>query len=98
MPFYLNISKFLKFGRENNIIVKLDNNDNSSIPPGKPINTLDFNYFCGIYRDTWLIIKNKMHISDAISSGTIAGGGVFVHYQNVNLFFISNFRNSYLIN
>ena len=83
LPFYIDVSNEVKFGAENSIVVKLDNRDNPLIPPGKPLKTLDFNYYSGIYRNAWLITKDKLHISNAVAANKIAGGGIFVHYENV---------------
>ena len=83
LPFYIDISKDVKFGAENNVVVKLDNRDNPLFAPGKPIKDLDFNYYSGIYRNTWLIVKEKLYISNAVAVNTKAGGGVFIHYDKV---------------
>ncbi|MEO6329709.1 MAG: glycoside hydrolase family 2 TIM barrel-domain containing protein [Ginsengibacter sp.] len=83
LPFYIDVSELIKFGAQNNIVVKLDNRDNELIPPGKPLKDLDFNYYSGIYRNAWLITKDKLHISDAVTANKIAGGGVFLHYENI---------------
>ncbi len=84
LPFNVDLTNGLKFGVPNCILVKLNNQDNPHIPPGKPIKDLDFNFYGGIYRNTWLIIKNKMHISDAVQANHQAGGGVMVHYEDVS--------------
>jgi beta-galactosidase len=84
LPFYIDVSGKLKTGEINSLVVRLDNRDNRLIPPGKPLKTLDFNYYSGIYRNAWLIVKDKLHITDAVASNTIAGGGVFVHYENIS--------------
>jgi beta-galactosidase len=84
LPFYVDVSDDIKFGSENSLLVLLDNRDNPLIPPGKPLKDLDFNYYSGIYRNAWLITKNKLHITNAVAANTIAGGGVFVHYENVD--------------
>ena len=83
LPFYIDISNEVIVGAENSILVKLDNRDNPLIPPGKPLKDLDFNYYSGIYRNAWLITKDKLHISNAVAANKIAGGGVFVHYENI---------------
>jgi beta-galactosidase len=83
LPFYIDISDKVNAGEENNIVVRLDNRDNPLIPPGKPLKTLDFNYYSGIYRNAWLIIKEKLYVSNAIAADRIAGGGVFLYYENI---------------
>ncbi len=64
--------------------VMADNSDDKTFPPGKPQMTLDFAYHGGIYRDVWMICKNKVAITDAIEANKTAGGGVFVHYDNIS--------------
>lgn len=66
------------------IAIQADNSNDKSFPPGKPQFTLDFAYHGGIYRDVWLICKNQIAITDAIDANKVAGGGVFVHYKNVD--------------
>jgi beta-galactosidase len=85
LPFYLDVSDLVNCGAENNILIKLNNEDNSHVPPGKPLKDLDFNYYSGIYRNAWLIVKDKLYISNAVAANRSAGGGLFVHYENVTL-------------
>ncbi len=84
LPFCIDVSDKLKYNAENSIVVKLDNRDNRLIPPGKPLKDLDFNYYSGIYRNTWLIVKDKLYITDPVAANSKAGGGAFVHYENVS--------------
>jgi beta-galactosidase len=84
LPFYVNISEDVKFGEQNTILVKLNNEDNPVVPPGKPIADLDFNYYSGIYRNVYLVNKEKLYISDPIAANRVAGGGVLLHYENVS--------------
>jgi len=69
---------------ENTISIKADNSDDGSYPPGKQQYVLDFSYFGGIYRDVWLVAHNKTHISDPMQANTIAGGGVFLHFEKLS--------------
>ncbi|UMB52400.1 DUF4982 domain-containing protein [Lutibacter sp. A64] len=82
-PFVIDVSNNLKFGESNEIVVRLDNRNNELIPPGKPVDKLDFNYYGGIYRDVNFIIKNKIHITHPILANEVGGGGVFVTYPKV---------------
>ncbi len=66
------------------IAVLADNSDDRSYPPGKTQLTLDFAYHGGMYRDVWMICKNKLAITDAVEANKVAGGGVFVHYDNIS--------------
>ena len=84
LPFYIDLTKDVKFGQENVLLVKLVNTDNPQIPPGKPIKDLDFNFYGGIYRNAWLMVKDKVHISNAVAVNHEAGGGLMVHYEDVS--------------
>ena len=69
-----------------NLVVAIcaDNSDDKSYPPGKKQMTLDFAYHGGIYRDVWLVAKNKVAITDAVEENRMAAGGIFVHYANIS--------------
>jgi beta-galactosidase len=84
LPFYIDISDDVLFGKSNCILVKLNNQDNPDIPPAKPIKDLDYNYYGGIYRDAWLIIKNKIYINDAVQAGHENGGGILLYDEEVS--------------
>ena len=66
------------------VAICADNSDDKTYPPGKKQAQLDFAYHGGIYRDVWLIAKNKVAITDAIEENKVAGGGIFVHYANIS--------------
>ncbi len=66
------------------IAICADNSDDKTYPPGKKQMTLDFAYHGGIYRDVWLIAKNKVAITDALEENKMAGGGLFIHYANIS--------------
>ena len=65
------------------VAIKADNSDDKTYPPGKTQLTLDFAYHGGIYRDVWLIAKQKVAITDALEENKVAGGGIFVYYPNI---------------
>lgn len=84
LPFSIDLSKELMYGKSNSILVKTDNNDNPDILPGKPIADLDFCYFSGIYRNVWISVSTPLHITDAVSANKVASGGVRVWYPSVS--------------
>ena len=73
----------VKAGDHCQIAMKADNSDDNSYPPGKKQTQLDFAYHGGMYRDVWLIGKSPLHITDAVERNEVAGGGVFLHYDNI---------------
>lgn len=84
LPFSVDISGKVNKGKENVIAVWADNSDDPTYPPGKPQKQLDFSYFGGIYRDVWLIATNNIYVSDANEVNKVAGGGIFVHYEELS--------------
>jgi beta-galactosidase len=83
-PIHLDVTGHLKFGQENVIAVRADNSNDPDYPPGKPQEALDFTYFGGIYRDVWLIAHNEVYVTHPLAVDHVAGGGVFVHYEEVS--------------
>ncbi len=71
-------------GDEVTVAVCADNSDDPSFPPGRKQYTMDFCVFGGIYRDCYLICTGDVHVSDANEAGQVAGGGVFVSYEDVS--------------
>lgn len=82
LPINIDITKYANLNGDNVVAVLTDNSDDPSYPPGKPQTQLDFCYFGGIYRDVWLVSTNKIFITDANTSDKVAGGGVFVHFED----------------
>ncbi len=74
----------VKPGDECVVAVMADNSDDKNFPPGKPQHSLDFAYHGGIYRDVWMIVKSPVAITDAVEANRVAGGGVFVHFDNIS--------------
>jgi beta-galactosidase len=68
---------------EHVVAVRADNSDDPTYPVGKPQGHLDFTYMGGMYRDVWMVVTDPLHVSDPIRWGETAGGGVFVHCENV---------------
>jgi len=85
LPITLNLTALgYTVGDDLVVAIKADNSDDKTYPPGKKQMTLDFAYHGGIYRDVWLIAKNKVAITDAVEENKVAGGGIFVHYDNIS--------------
>ncbi|HEX8019285.1 glycoside hydrolase family 2 protein [Mucilaginibacter sp.] len=84
LPFIVPLDNYVNGSENNEIIVRLDNRDNANVPPGKPLATLGFLYWSGIYRDVWLVVTNPVHITDPTNANTIAGGGVFARCENIS--------------
>ena len=85
LPITLNLTDLgYTVGDDLVVAIKADNSDDKTYPPGKKQMTLDFAYHGGIYRDVWLIAKNKVAITDAVEENKVAGGGIFVHYDNIS--------------
>lgn len=83
-PFVVDVTGMLHADRGNEILVRLDNRNNPLIPPGKPLETLDFCYYGGLYRDVNLIVKHPVHITHPIMANEVAGGEIFVTYPYVS--------------
>ena len=84
LPFVIDISEHLVFDKPNEIKLFVNNEDHKDIPPGKPLETLDFNYYGGIYRGVNLIKVNPLHITNPIHANKIGSGGIFVHFDEVS--------------
>lgn len=85
LPVIINLTnEGVKGGDECLIAIKADNSDDKNYPPGKKQSQLDFAYHGGMYRDVWLIGKSQVHITDANERNQTAGGGVFVHFGEIN--------------
>ena len=101
LPFSVDISDKIIKGEENIIAVWTDNSDDSTYPPGKPQRRLDFSYLGGIYRDIWLVATNNIYVTNPNNVDKIAGGGIFVHYEDlskekVNVIIQTDIANKYL--
>ena len=85
LPINIDLSAFdVKAGDSCLIAVRADNSDDKNYPPGKKQSQLDFAYHGGMYRDVWLLGLSPIHITDPLERGEVAGGGVFLHYDNIS--------------
>jgi beta-galactosidase len=78
LPFTIDITDDVSFGKSNLIAVRLDNRDNPEVPPGKPLKDLDFCMYGGLYRNVRMHVTDRLHITDAVHANRTAGGGVFI--------------------
>jgi beta-galactosidase len=81
LPFTVDLTPKLKSGK-NVLEVRVNNEDNPQIPPGKPLKDLDFNFYGGIYRNVKLIKTNEIHITDAVHENIPGSGGVYVNFDS----------------
>jgi len=84
LPFTIDLTHYIEYGKNNHLVVMADNHDDANVPPGKPIKELDFCYFSGIYRNVSLIVTSPLHITDAVKENKAASGGVHVWYPEVS--------------
>ncbi|MFM7005720.1 MAG: glycoside hydrolase family 2 TIM barrel-domain containing protein [Flavobacteriales bacterium] len=63
LPFDVDLTGELR-DSANVLEVYLDNREDPTVPPGKPIKDLDFYYHAGIYRNVWLVEASGVQIQD----------------------------------
>ncbi len=74
--FVFDVTDYIRFDQENELIVKVDNSHNPDIPP---LNA-DFTFYGGIYRDVWLVVTNSVHI-DILN---YASPGIFIDTPEIS--------------
>lgn len=75
--FVCEIGRLVKFGQENEIMVKADN---TARPDVIPVNHVLFGVYGGIYRPVWLVVTDPCHI--AVTD--CASPGVYITQKNVS--------------
>ena len=60
--FRVEITKYVNFGEDNIISVKLDCTENASIPPFGFV--IDYLTYGGLYREAWLDVREQVYIDD----------------------------------
>ena len=71
LPIHVDVTDVLRDGA-NEVVVRCDNSDDGTYPPGLAQRGLDFAYFGGVYRDVWLVETGSSYVTDP------GAGGVFV--------------------
>lgn len=74
--FTFDITSYIEYGKNNLIAISIDNSYDVSIPPL----SADFTFFGGIYRDVYLIVKDKLHLSNQDN----ASSGVYIKTPEVS--------------
>ena len=69
--FTVNLAKYVTYGADNRIMVKVDSREEQNIPPFGFV--IDYMTYGGIYRDVYLEVKEKAHIRDVFVSGNMRG-------------------------
>lgn len=79
LPFTVDITDHVKLGDHDNVIaVKVNNSADRDIPVyGNWIS------YGGLYRDVFMHITDRLHITDAVYAEKTAGGGIFITYPLV---------------
>lgn len=85
LPFSIDIAPHIRQKEKNSILIRVNNEDNPEVPPGKPLKDLDFNYYGGIYRNVYLYTTGAQYITDPMYSDTTAGGGMYIHFSGISL-------------
>ncbi|MBE0638254.1 MAG: DUF4982 domain-containing protein [Bacteroidales bacterium] len=85
LPFEVDITNAILPGQQNLLEVRVKNEDNPDIPPGKPLKELDFNYYGGIYRNVYLITTNQLYITNAVAASKPGSGGVLVRFDDISV-------------
>ena len=73
--FYVPLTPYVQYGKQNEILVKVDNSHNQDIAPL----SADFTFYGGLYRDVWLLRTKKVHFSVADNTN-----GVYISTPLVN--------------
>nr|WP_294904513.1 glycoside hydrolase family 2 TIM barrel-domain containing protein [uncultured Lacibacter sp.] len=74
--FSVAITEFVEYGKENELVVKVDNSFNQDIPPL----SADFTFYGGIYRDVWMKVVDAVHFS----MNDHATAGIYISTPIVN--------------
>lgn len=84
VPFYVNLTDDLEYGRENEIMVRLDNRENHDIPPGRPLSEPGFLWYSGIYRNVSLYLTDRLHITAPPEVHSAPGGGIITGARDIS--------------
>lgn len=95
LPFVVELDGLVTAGSTGNVVVvHVDNTDDPTVPPG---NSGWFNWG-GLYRDVWFTATPPVHISNPITAGIPAGGGVSVWTSQLDEDFATLRVDTHLLN
>ena len=81
LPFHADMTAQSSTSEELVIAIKVNNDDNPDLPPGRPMRMLDRVYYGGLYRNVHELVLNRLHISRP-EFCHLPGAGVFVGTQS----------------
>ena len=84
LPFYVNLTDDLEYGRENEILVRLDNRESPFGPFGLQAAENKFRWYSGLYRNVSLYVTDRLHITTHAQSSAPLGGGIITGVRDVS--------------
>lgn len=95
LPFVVELDVLVEPGSTGNVVaLHVENTDDATVPPG---NSTWFNWG-GLYRDVWFTATHSIHISNPITAGIPAGGGVYVWTSDLDESFATVRVDTHIIN
>lgn len=84
LPFYVNLTDDLDYGRENEILVRLDNRESPFGPFGQQAAEHKIRWYSGLYRNVSLYVTDRLHITTHAQSNAPLGGGIITGVRDVS--------------
>ncbi|MDX9728233.1 MAG: glycoside hydrolase family 2 TIM barrel-domain containing protein [Bacteroidales bacterium] len=84
LPFYVNLTDDLVYGRENELLVRLDNRESPYGPYGQQAAEHGFRWYSGLYRSVRLYVTDRLHITTSAQSNAPLGGGIITGVRDVS--------------
>ena len=84
LPFEVDLMAALADGAGHALEVRLDNRNAADVPPGKPLQELDFLWYGGLYREVELRRYPPLHVTEAVTGDVAPGGGILVQTRRVD--------------
>lgn len=81
-PFSMEVTPYLQ--GDNLLMLKVNNEDDPQIPPGKKLSELDFNFYGGMYRNVFLRKTGPVSITNPITYIDEKEAGIVFHFEEVS--------------